>query len=333
MAKGQISYGNIAHFVTNSWRPAAFDRHGRPIDENGRLRVNAFINQEEWEVLDSAIFRRAREELNAWQDVLDAGLSSQTTIAEQSSKWRVASERIAADVTMDFRTRRNLDRIDKLTYSVPVPIISAEYFIGRRELASARALGSDIETLEAEEAVVAVVDQAENILVNGNTAIVVSGNNIPGYRTLAARDTATAAGYGGGDFGTISNIRPTFLGMLSALAALRYRGPFMSYVANTQYHQMLERFSDGSGQTALETVIELPQIEDVKRNDRLPDGNVILAQMTREVVDLRIALQLENRMWESPDGSEMHFVVLMVAVPRLKTDYAGAAGIAHATAA
>jgi len=33
----------------------------------------------------------------------------------------------------------------------------------------------------------------------------------------------------------------------------------------------------------------------------------------------------------APDGSAMFFVVMMSAVPRLKTDYEGNAGIAHAT--
>lgn len=336
----QITQGaDLAGFISNSWRPYGHNKRGYPVDEQGRVMVNeralaanAFLNQEEWELLDKAVFERAKLRLNAYNDVVSAGLTRRSSLAAWYSKWRVASERIEANVTMDFRTRVDFDRTDKKTYGVPLPIYSAAYTLGRRELLSARAAGQQVETFEAEEAAAAVAEKAEDILINGDTSVVIAGNSIPGYRTLAARNTATAAAYGGGDFGTISNITDTFLGMLSALAALRYHGPFNCYIHNTQYHQLLAFYTDGSGQTALERVESLPEINSVKSNDLIGTaGDLVMVQMTRNVVDLEIALTLENRRWEAPDGSAMFFVVMLSAVPRLKTDYAGTAGIAHAT--
>jgi uncharacterized linocin/CFP29 family protein len=336
-----VSGQEAADFISNSWRPAGFTKQGVPCDPHGKslvsnkaLATNAFLNREEWERLDSAVYTMAKQRLNAYADVVNAGLTRRSSLAVQYSKWRVASERIAADVTMDFRTRRTRDRTDKYTYGVPVPLISAEYSIGRRELLSSRTLGQDVETFEAEEAATAVAEMAEDLLINGNTTVTTQSSDIFGYRTLAARDTATAAGYGGGDFGTISNIYPTFTGMLTALAAVRYYGPFRCYIHNTQYHQMLDVYSDGSGQTALQRVLSLPQIQSVEANDLIGTaGDLLMVQMSRNVVDIEIALTMENRRWEAPDGSAMFFVVMMSAVPRLKTDYEGNAGIAHCTAA
>lgn len=341
MAEVRIAQGQDAvDFISNSWHPGGFDNKGRPTDDRGRLmvneralRTNAFLSREEWERLDSAVIARGKQRLNAWADVIGADLTRQSSVAAMYTKWRVASERIAADVTMDFRTQLTQDRTDKKTYGAPIPIISAMYALGRRELLSSRAAGQDVETFEAEEAAAAVAERAEDILMNGETGVVVDGNSIPGYRTLAARDTGTAAAYGGGDFGTISNIYPTFTGMLTNLANDRYYGPFRCYIHNTQYHQMLDVYSDGSGQTALQRVLQLPQIQSIEANDLIGTaGDLVMAQMTRNVVDIELALSMENRRWETPDGSAMFFVVMMSAVPRLKTDYAGAAGIAHATA-
>lgn len=340
MAEVKILQGNDAtDFITNSWRPYGFNKNGHPVDPRGNLMVNsralqsnAFLNREEWEQLDSAVFEMGKLRLNAFQDVVSAGLTKRSSLSVWHSKWRVASERVAADVSMDFRSRLNQDRTDKKTYGVPLPIFSAMYSLGRRELLTARANGQQLETFEAEEAAAAVAEKAEDVLINGETGVVIAGNSIPGYRTLAARDTATAAAYGGGDFGTISNIYPTFTGMLAALAAKRYYGPFKCYIHNTQYHEMLDVFSDGSGQTALERVLSLPQVQSVEINDLMTTaGDLLMIQMSRNVVDIEMALSLENRRWEAPDGSAMFFVVLMSAVPRLKTDYAGNAGIAHAT--
>lgn len=316
----------INDFVTNSWRPLV--KNGKVIVPDG-IRANAFLNQEEWERLDKAIIARARQRLNAWQDVVSAGLVSRTTLAEEYSKWRVASERIAAEVTMDFRTQRGEDRTDKKTYGVPVPIVSAAFSIGRRELLVARAAGSDVETFEAEEAGAAVAEKLEDMLINGETGVVVQGNDIPGYRTLSARETGTADG----DFGTISNIYSTFVAALTELAADRYYGPFGVYMANAQYLEMMEYYSDGSGQTPLQRVEGMPQVSFVKPNDLMADGEFVMVQLTREVVDIREAMPLENRRWVSPDESRIHFVVMAAAVPRLKTDYAGASGVLHYTGA
>lgn len=312
----------INGFVTNSWRPLVKD--GKVIVPDG-IRANAFLNQEEWERLDKAIIARARQRLNAWQDVIDAELVSRTTLAEEYSKWRVASERIAAEVSMDFRTQMGEDRTDKKTYGVPLPIVSAAFSIGRRELVVARAAGSDIETFEAEEAGAAVTEKLEDMLINGETGVVVQGNDIPGYTSLAARYQGTADG----DFGTITNIYSTFVAAITQMAAYRYYGPFGVYIANTQYYEMQDYYSDGSGQTPLQRVEAMPQVSFVKPNDLVTDGEFVMVQLTREVVDIREAMPMENRRWVSPDESRIHFVVMAAAVPRLHTDYAGYAGVAH----
>lgn len=318
--------GEIADFVTNTWRPASFDKSGEhAFNARGELVANAFLNREEWEALDSTIIARAKQKLGIWGDVMGAGLKTTTTLAEWYSKWRVASERVAADLNMDFETQEDEDRTDRKTYGVPIPIISARFSIGRRELMTARATGASIETFEAAEAAAAVAEKAEIILVDGDTTQVVQSSTISGLRTLTARYTANADG----DFGTLSNIYPSFRKAIAAMAALRYRGPFNVYMAVDQYHEMLEYYSDGTGQRALDRVLALPQISSVKDNDLMTAGQFIMLQMSKDVIDIREALPLETRRWESPSGSRLHFVVLMAAVPRLKTDYAGYAGIAH----
>lgn len=317
--------GDAVAFVTNSRRPQ--------FAGDSALATNSVLDKREWAELDSSIVRAAKLRLNGINDLRTAGLVRQTTLATMLSQWRVASEKVAASVTMDGRSATNLDRIDLKTYSVPVPIISSDYRIPLRVLLASRRLGEGIDVTEAVEAAASVIEQEENILFNGYSGVVVGGNTIYGYTTISARLSDTASNFGGGDFGTNTNIYPTFTGMLGGLAARRYHGPFMGYVAPTQYAQMLAVYSDGSGQTALDRVRNLPQIVDVKPADVLADTGVLLVQMTENVVDLVVALELENREWESPDGAAANFKVMAAMAPRLKTDYAGYIGIAHATGA
>jgi hypothetical protein len=151
--------------------------------------------------------------------------------------------------------------------------------------------------------------------------------------TFAARDTATAAAYGGGDFGTIANIQPTILGMYTALSNVRYHGPFNLYFSNTQYIEMLANYTDGSGDTGLSRAMALPFINSIKPSDFLVAGQGVMVQMTSNVVDLRTALPVTNREWDSPDGQASMWKVMASMTARLKSDYAGNAGIAHVTAA
>lgn len=306
----------------------------RPVLRNEAAFVtNSVLDKREWAELDREIFEMVKLRHNALQDLKDRGLTKTTTLAEMLSQWRMASERIRPSVNMDGRSRADRDRTDRHVYSVPIPIYRTDYEIGRRELLASRKLGTSIDTFEAGEAASAIMEEQERTLFDGNANIVVQGNPVYGYTTLPARDTATAVGYGGGDFGTISNILPTVLGMLAALAAKRYHGPFVFYIAQAQYHEMLDTYTDGSGQTALARVLELPQIDAIKPSDFLTAANGTLVQMTRNVVDWTEGMSLENREWESGDGQALYFAVMAAGAPRLKTDVDGNAGIAHVTGA
>jgi len=301
--------------------------------KRGELMVHSLLRKQEWEELDAAVIAMVKLRLNGIQDLRENNLVQPLGgLGTMVSQWNVASEKPSATVSMDGRTAGNRDRVDKKLYGVPVPIIHDEYQIGARELEASRRLGDTLDVTEAQESAAAVAEELEDILFNGETSVVVGGSGIFGMTTLASRLTATAAAFGGGDFGTISNILPTFTGILSGLAALRYYGPFGFYLSNTQYFQMLAFYTDGSGQTALARVLQLPQIKYVKPSDHLADGALTGMQLTKNVIDLATALDVTNREWTSGDEMSLNYKVMMAAVPRFKTDYSGHAGVAHATA-
>lgn len=303
------------------------------VQKRGELSVYSLLRKNEWEELDSAVISMVKLRLNGIQDLRDNNLVQPLGgLGTMVTQWHVASEKPLATVSMDGRTRGNRDRVDLKLYGVPVPIIHDEYEIGARELEASRRLGDTLDVTEAQASAEAVAETLENMYFNGDATVVVGGATIPGLTTLSGRLTGTAASFGGGDFGTISNILPTFTGVLGGMAARRYYGPFGFYLSNTQYFQMLAFYTDGSGQTALQRVLQMPQIKFVKPSDSLADGYLSGVQLTKSVVDLATALDVTNREWTSGDEMALHYKVLMAAVPRLKLDYAGYAGVVHVTA-
>lgn len=323
-----MNYVQMRELITNSYRPRFRDNAG-PND----LATNSILLRREWEALDAAVIRAFRIRTGGIADLRGAGLTSNTTLAEMLNSFRVASERARPNVTMDGRTRIDQDRTERRTYSVPIPIISTGYQFSMRELMAARAVGSELETVEAEEAAQSLSEETERILFDGNSNVVVQGEKIYGYTNHPDRKTDTAGNFGGGDFGTEHNGYKTVLGVLEAMALWRYYGPFMVYIYPTQYNQLLTIHTDGTGDKELDRILRLPQIIDVKVNDTLSAGEVVFVQMDRSVVDLRIAMDLTNVQWDNPDGSAVFFKAMLAMVPRLKPNYDTNLGVCHVTGA
>jgi hypothetical protein len=297
----------------------------------GAMVVNSALDKREWAELDREVYAMVKLRRNILADLSGAGLVKPISLAVILAQWRAASERIAPSINIDGESTAEADRTGRKTYSLPVPMYRTDYSFGQRELLAARSLGHLPDTFEAGEAAAAIVEAQENMVFNGETGVVVEGSAIPGLTTFTPRDTDTATNYGGGDFGTVTNGYKTVLGMVSALAALRYHGPFNLYVAPTQYLQLLNFYTDGSGMTDLQAILTIPQVSSVKPSDFLADENAVLVQMTSNVIDYLEALSVENREWTKADKTRVMMAVLAAGAPRLKQDVEGNTGIAHAT--
>ena len=90
--------------------------------------------------------------------------------------------------------------------------------------------------------------------------------------------------------------------------------------------------TDGSGDTDLMRIIRHPKVDFCEPSDFL-STEVVMPQLTRNVVDLAVAEDVQNVEWESGDGFSLFFKVYLAQAPRLKQDYAGNLGVAHATSA
>lgn len=325
-AGAQAIYGGV--------RPRAFvgnDRIGQITTARGTV-VNSLLRKDEWERLDQAVVRAAVPRLNAVSHLVERGLTLGLNIGTIISEWNESSEFTAANVSITGQSRGEADAVEFDLAAVPVPVIFKEYSIPMRMLMAARNAGNALDTTAAFNAGQVVAEKLEDMLLNGN-ALTFNGRAIYGYTTHPSRNTDTATNYGGGDFGTSDNGRKTVLGMKNAANADRFYGPFIVYVYTTQYNQLLQRYTDGSGQTELDAILAIPTIEAVYPSDWLDDGEVVMVQVTPNVVDIAIAQTVTNMEWADGNGMTGNFRVQTIAVPRVKADYNARCGIVHATGA
>lgn len=288
------------------------------------LRTNATLRKDEWELLDTRVVDVARQRLVGIADLQASGLvQTLGGLGTTISQYEKQSDMSAAESSMDGETAGAEDAVAYELVSIPVPIVSKSFRINLRKLEASRKLGEGLDTVQAEVAARLVRDKLEDLLFNGDTGIKINGQVLEGYTTATNKNTAS-----GSDFGTIANVTTSVLAAVAANEADHYYGPYILYVAPTQFGQMRAVYTDGSGQTALQRVLSsIPTITAVKPADVLTDGTAVLVQMTRDVVDLAVGLDITTVQWETSGGMSVHFKVMAAMAPRVKSDSNGNSGI------
>jgi len=342
------SSGEAAKLLGNGARPIINEKTGQPLfdQRTGQLQimtsrglvVNSALRKDEWEELDRAIVQAAVAPLNMTQRMITAGLTRPLGgLGTLIAQYNQISEMTAANVSLSGNASGQKDRVDYDLVGVPVPVIFKEFELNQRYLEASRRLGDSIDTANGAAAARVVGEKVEDLLINGDSTVNLNGNTIYGLTSHPDRNTDTATNLGGGDFGTISNIVPTFSGILSALKADNYRGPYGVFVADTQFDQMAMAFyTDGSGQSALNRVLQIPQIQFIDSSAWLDAGEIVVVHLSKDVVELAYVQQywpITNLEWTSGDGMQSNFKVMTVFAPMVKSDYAGRSGVFHATGA
>lgn len=325
--------------LRNGSRPIVNEETGEiQIVTSRGLVVNSALRKDEWEELDRAVVEAAVAPLNMVNRFRRAGLVRRLgSLGTLIAQYNQVSEMTGANISLSGNASGEKDLVDFNLKGIPVPVIFKEFEINSRYLQSSRLFGDGIDTVNARAAARVVGEKVEDLLINGDTSINLNGSTIYGLTSHPNRNTDTASNFGGGDFGTIGNIVGTFAGAIAAARADQYRGPYGVFVADTQYEQMsMQFYSDGSGQSALQRVMGIPQISFIDSSAWLDDGEILLVQMSPEVVELAFVEQywpITNLEWTSGDGMATNFKVLTVFAPIVKSDYSGRSGIVHVTGA
>lgn len=293
------------------------------------MAVNALLRKNEWEVIDQTVVDIARTRLVGIADLRQRGLVQNLGgLGSIVSTYETISDMSDANISMDGTTAGDEDTVAYTPVSVPVPIIHKDFRISLRRLLASRNIGDALDVTQVATATRKVAEQLESILFNG-LSFAVDGSSVYGYTTHPNRNTGSAS-----DFGTSANVFTSINAMVSAAEADGFYGPYVLYVASTQYGEMRIPYTDGSGQSPMTRVLELmPQIEAIQRSYSLAAGNVVLVNMSRETVDLALAQDITAVEWNTMGGMVSHFKVMTAAIPRVKADNSGASGIVHYTGA
>lgn len=306
-------------------------RDGRSwITVNGVAREfhgNALLRKDEWVELDTTVVETARRELVIVNDLRSAGLSRDvgdlgTTIVE----YERSSDLTAARVDMSGTTRGDEDTQAFDLAGIPLPITHKQFRLNLRRLLASRRQGQGLDVTQAALAARIVSETLDDMVFNGVENLSVDGRSVYGLMTHPDRNTGSLSAdwtdAGADPLGDVQR-------MIALSRAANYRGPYNLYVPDGYYTLLTDDYKAESDKTWLERIQALPAISRVQATSSLAEGNVVLVQMTRDVIELGEAQDITTVDWEEQGGFEAHFKVFAGIVPIVKSTYAKQSGVTH----
>jgi len=330
-AQGTIGAGQLN---TNASRPF-IDKKGQScVIVNGKkfvVNVPATLRYDEWKDIDRTVVAVATERLVGIADLISHGLTHNLgSVGRTISLWDKSSDMTPANVSMSGVTEGDQDRLAFESASVPVPIVHKDFIINLRNLEASRLAGEALDVLAPNVAGRVVAEKSEDLLFSTST-IQVDGGIIYGYLNNPQRNTVSLALVWDHATAVGADILDDVQQMLTAARDDNFHGPFMLYIPG-EYETALDDdfdFTSADTRTTRERIMQLNGIMGIQVADRLANANVVLVQMTVDVVDLAMAQDITTIQWESKGGMQQNFKVMAVWVPRTKSDYDGKSGIVH----
>lgn len=295
------------------------------------LRTNSLLRHDEYKAMDQTVIQVARERLRILDDLRSAGLIRDLgTLGVLVDQWESSGDMTDAQIDMDGITPGNEDLPAFTLDGVPIPIIHKGFRVSIRHLQASRRIGAPIDQTGVQVATRKVSEAIERMIFSGTDRVRIGNNRIYGLLTHPDRH---AGSFGVGNWDapgtTGQDILDDVLDMIADAEAANYYGPFILYVPKLYMQVLRQDFKAASDKTILQRILDLSEIQAVRVADSMPANNVLLVQLTSDVIDVSIGQDISVIDWGSKGGLLQHFKVLSALAPRVKSDYAGQSGIVH----
>lgn len=294
--------------------------------------TNALLRKDEWEFYDTAVIREAKARLRFVNLLRSRGLTFNVPgLAKTVLSWEDQSDVEAAQVSMDGLERGDSDRPNWDLNYLPLPIVHAAFQLSVRELNESRNTGQSLDTATSELKARRVSDKTEDIFVNGLSSYTYGGGTIRGLTDHPDRNTVstlvwTASATTGAD------IIDQVLDMKQALINDNFFGPYALLVPSVYETTLDKDYSTAKGSNTIRQRLQaIESIDTVMTLDDLATTDVVLVQLTSDVIRAVIGLEPTTIQWDFEGGMGMNFKVMSIIVPQLRSTQSNAMGVCHAS--
>lgn len=297
------------------------------IPSAAHLRTADTLRKDQWIELDNVLVEENMTRIRGVQDLLDNGLVKRIPngLGRTVLQYEKISDMNPANVSMDGMTRGENDRPDFTLAGIPLPITHKDFFFNIRTLAASRRFGEPLDDTAVRVAGRKIAEAREDMLFNGGKQF--ASLPIYGYTTHPNRNLETLGANWAS--ATAAQILSDVGSMLSTLQSDRFYGPYVLYVPGNASVNLNADYSTSYTRTIRQRILDYPEIQDVRVSDALATGNVVLVQMTSDVVQMVEGEPLQTVQWDIEGGMGVNFKAFEIMVPLIKASSEGRSGIVH----
>jgi len=295
-----------------------------------QVNTHATLRKDDWKILDDAIVKAATERLRLVTDLRAAGLTF--TIPQGMGKTVLETETMTdindAITSMDGLRESPDDRPEFELTNLPLPITHKDFQFSARQILASRNGGSPLDTTTAELAGRKVAEKVERLTLGRDAGTVFGGGTVSGLINFTSTISYTLTTPVGAT-GVGAQLLADVLAMRAASVAAFHYGPWMMYVAPNWDTYLDADFKANSDKTVRERIKAVNGIIDIRTLDFLQNYDIVLVQMTSDIIRIVIGMDITTLQWDTKGGMEKNFKVMAIMVPQCRADINGNTGIVY----
>jgi hypothetical protein len=320
-----------AEFVANARRQHE-QQHASMMSMYGNALIgNASpLPKDVWGEWDRDGIMIQRDELAVFND-LAAAVSRSMPLGKLIHHFMQISDSSGVNVSMDGRSKALNDQPEFSYVGTPLPIIDSTFGFGWRQVLAAQTEGVSLDEGARMNSNRKVAEKLEDIVLNGDSKIVVAGSQLYGLRNHPKRNTRSTGSTLNGTTGAnwVSEITAT----LKLLHGDNFRSPATIYLNwDDWFYATATEYTAGYPKKISQAVLEIPGIANIIPASKVPANNILALVKNREVVSLLNGMPMMTRAQarHNPED-DYNFVVMAASALEIKYDANDQCGVAHSS--
>jgi len=335
-AVGDVASVLLEHNFNPAMLRPFIGRDGRAYVTHGDKAVpirnaTATLRKDDWKILDDAIVKAAKPRLKLVGELRARGL--QYVIPNGMGKTVLETETMSdisdADLSMDALRSTESDRPEFELTNLPLPIAHKDFHFSARQIQASRNGGSPLDTTTAELAAQKVAEQIEKLTIGSLATYTFGGGTVYGLINYPSRMTKTLTSPASSGW-TGATIVSEVLQMRQQSQNAYHYGPWVLFTAPNWDVYLDDDYSSQKGtETVRDRLKRINGILDVITLDYLSNYDMVLAQMTADVIRMVIGMEITTVQWDTVGGLRKNFKVMAIMVPQVRKDQNSRTGIVH----
>jgi uncharacterized linocin/CFP29 family protein len=309
--------------------------NGKPTRRNMVANADSLFRREDWLLIDRDVRLAERSVLRVWNYFAGrVPFNIPNGFAKIAIQHAIADGRADAILSMSPIRRSERARPFLRTVQIPLPVAHSDFSFDSREIAASRDSGLPLDTVQASQCAREVSELTEKLILGKLPTYDYAGGQIYGLCNFPDRFTATfthpaASGWNPGVF--INEV----LAALQTLRSYFFYGPYVVLhgIGWLPYFQGDYTTAYAyAGQTMEKRLLSISKIEEVIDTDFLDPMELLIVQVTPNVIQAMTGMETTTVQWTEAGGFEENGKVMCIKIPRIREDARGVTGYVHVQA-